>query len=680
MRWLLMAAGVLAVINPTQGVAGELSVLPAEIEGAAPRDMMHRYLMRLTCAAADRRDALYEKLKTAEEMSAYQRRMRHFFLDQLGEFPQRTPLCARITGRQARDGYRIEKVIFESQPRHYVTAILYLPESRPPYPGVLVPCGHSANGKARDLYQRMPILLAKCGMAALCYDPIDQGERHQLLRSDGKPQATASTLGHSLLGVGSILLGRNTATFRIWEGMRAIDYLQSRAEIDPRRIGCTGISGGGTLTSYLMALDDRIVAAAPGCYLTTMRRLMETIGAQDAEQNIHAQIAFGMDHADYLLARAPQPILMMTATRDYFDISGSWAAFRQAKRWYSRLGFAERVDLFETDGPHGFPSPMRVASARWMSRWLLGHDDAITELESPVARDEELRCTPRGEVMLIPGARNTYDLNIAMEERLAESRRALWRRADKPQMLAQVRRIAGIAKLDDLPRPQWEKTATLRRPGYRIDKLILRPEPGIVIPGLAFVPDQPSGLRHLYLHAAGKQRDAGPGGPIEKMVRARQMVLAVDLRGLGETAAASKVSYSDYFGPDWQDMFLAYMLDRSYLAMRVEDILVCAQFLAGYGRSGGTKSVSVTGIGRVGAAVLHAAAMEPELFDSVCLRQCLDSWSGVVHTPMARNQLVNVVHGALRVYDLPDLAATLPAGKLRFEEPLDAMEQPLGTK
>ncbi len=390
--------------------------------------------------------------------------------------------------------------------------------------------------------------------------------------------------------------------------MRAIDYLQSRAEIDPRRIGCTGISGGGTLTSYLMALDDRIVAAAPGCYLTNIRRLMETIGAQDAEQNIHAQIAFGMDHPDYVLARAPQPTLIMTATRDFFDIAGSWATFRQAKRWYGRLGLAERVDLFETDGPHGFPGPMRVASARWMSRWLLGHDDAITELESPVARDEELRCTPRGEVMLIPGARSTYDLNIAMEERLAESRRALWRRADKPQMLAQVRRIAGIAKLDDLPRPQCEKTATLRRPEYRIDKLILRPEPGIVIPGLAFVPDQPSGLRHLYLHAAGKQRDAGPGGPIEKMVRARQMVLAVDLRGMGETAATSKAAYSDYFGPDWQDMFLAYMLDRSYLAMRVEDVLVCARFLAGYGRSGGTKSVSVTGNPGTDPAILDRPA------------------------------------------------------------------------
>lgn len=676
---VLAAVGMLLVASDAFG-ADELTVLPAALDGAAPREMVHRYLMRLAGKAMDRRDAEYEKLKTPEQLTAWQRRVREFFLEQLGELPQRTPLAARIVGRQARDGYRIEKVIFESQPQHYVTAILYLPDAKPPYPGVLVPCGHSANGKARDLYQRMPILLAKNGMAALCYDPIDQGERHQLLGPDGKPRAASSTLGHSLLGVGSILLGRNAATFRIWDGMRAIDYLQSRKEIDPKRIGCTGISGGGTLTSYLMALDDRILAAAPGCYLTSMRRLMETIGPQDAEQDIHAQIAFGMDHGDYILARAPRATLIMTATRDYFDIAGSWATFRQAKRWYTRLGFGERVDLFEIDDQHGFPGPMRVASARWMSRWLLGRDDPIAEVESPVAKDEGLWCTPRGEVMLLPGARSTYDLNVAVDDRLAAARRAIWRQPDKGRQLAEVRRITRIGRLADLPRPQWEKTATLQRKGFHIEKLILRPEEGIWLAALAFVPDRPTGLRHLYLHAAGKQADAGPGGPIEKLVRDGETVLAVDLRALGEAAGVQRAAHAEYLGSDWQDMFLAYMLDRPYLAMWAEDILTSARFLAEYGAPAGVKPVRVTSVGRVGPAVLHAAALEPELFDSVCLRQSLRSWSDVVRTPLARSQLVNTVHGALRVYDLPDLASTLPPGKLRVESPLDATEQPIERK
>jgi cephalosporin-C deacetylase-like acetyl esterase len=680
----------------------ELNVLPEAIDGTPPAEMMHAYLMEKSHAALDRRLAEYEKIKTPEEIAAYQQRMRRFFVDQLGGFPERTPLDARTVGREARDGYRIEKIIFQSQPRHFVTAILYLPEADPPYPGVLVPCGHSANGKARDLYQRAPILLAKNGLAALCYDPIDQGERHQLLGPDGKPLVTQSTQGHTLAGVGAILLGRNTATYRIWDGMRAIDYLQSRPEIDPQRIGCTGISGGGTLTSYLMALDDRIAAAAPGCYLTSFRRLLETKGPQDAEQTIYAQIAFGMDHADYVMMRASKPTLMMTATDDYFDITGAWNSFRQAKRLYTRLGFAERVDLFETPGGHGFPAPMRVAAARWMRRWLLEIDDAVTESDFPVATDEEVQCTPRGEVMLLDGARSVYDLNVEQEERLAGLRKKFWDETDTAAALAKVRQISGIRPVEELPELEWEEVGTLARDGYQVHRLILAPEPGIRLPALAFVPGTPAPAADLYLHAEGKAADAEPGGPIEELVRRGHLVLAVDLRGIGETHPTGKHSYSGYLPPDWRESTMAYLLGTSYLAMRAEEILQCARFLAGYqpsaspGAMGGLSAlapadnkggqaahatprpVHLLSIGRTGPAALHAAALEPNLFQSVTLRNSLVSWSQVVRTPLSQNQFVNLVHGALRTYDLPDLAGTLTPEKLTITAPLNAAEQPLG--
>ncbi|NQT41114.1 MAG: acetylxylan esterase, partial [Planctomycetes bacterium] len=272
---MLVVVSILASVS--MAAAEDLAVLPEKVDGVAPKEMMHVYLMQRSDAALDRRDAEYEKIKTSEQITAYQKRMHDFFEQQLGGFPQRTPLEAQVVAREDRDGYRIEKIIYQSQPRHYVTAVLYLPEAEPPYPGVLVPCGHSANGKGYDGYQRVCILLATNGMAALCYDPIDQGERYQLLDDKGKP-VEGGTIAHCLAGVGAILLGRNTATYRVWDGMRGIDYLQSRPEIDPRRIGCTGNSGGGTLTSYLMALDPRIQAAAPGCYLTSFRRLLETKG------------------------------------------------------------------------------------------------------------------------------------------------------------------------------------------------------------------------------------------------------------------------------------------------------------------------------------------------------------------------------------------------------------------
>ena len=673
-RSLLVTVALL--VGGSAFAADDLKVLTGKVDGAQPKEMMHAYLMGRVRAAMDRHDAAYEAIKTPEQATAYQERMRQFFVAQLGGFPQRTPLNPQVVGKQDRDGYRIEKVIFESQPRHYVTGILYLPKTPPPYPGVLLPCGHSANGKAEAAYQRACVLLAASGLAVFCYDPIDQGERHQLLDGKGKPLA-AGTEAHSLVGVGSILLGRNTATYRIWDGMRAIDYLQSRPEIDPKRIGCTGNSGGGTLTSYLMALDDRIVCAAPSCYLTSFRRLMETIGPQDLEQNIHAQIAYGMGHAEYVMMRAPKPTLMCTATRDFFDIGGSWDALRQAKRFYTRLGFAERVDLIETDAPHGFSAQLRVGATRWMRRWLLDKDDAITEPDRPIAKDEELQCTPKGEVMLLTGARSVYDLNKDLERQLAQQRKKFWQETEKAKATEEVRRITGIRKLAAVPQLKCEKAGELKREGYRIEKLILRPEPGIVLPALALAPDKRSGDADLYLHADGKQADAAPGGPLEKLVQKGHLVLAVDLRGTGETQPAGDKGL-ERLGGEWKDTSLAYMLDTSYVAMRAEDIVSGARFLRDYQAGAKPQRVHLISIGRVGPAALHAAALEPQLFASVTLQNCLVSWSNVVHTPMAVNQYVNVVHGALKTYDLPDLLATLPQDRVTVVGPLDAMEKPVG--
>ena len=212
----------------------------------------------------------------------HQKRMREEFLKAIGGLPERTPLNPQVVGCISRRGYRVEKIIFESQPKHYVTALMFLPDPqrfKPPYPGVLVPCGHvTVLSKAHPEYQSMGALLALAGMAALVFDPIDQGERMQLL--DAKGEAIFPEKGgHTMIGLGCIPLGRNTARFEIWDGMRAIDYLQSRPEVDPQRIGCTGNSGGGTQTSYLMALDDRIRAAAPSCCLVGLPRLLETAGA-----------------------------------------------------------------------------------------------------------------------------------------------------------------------------------------------------------------------------------------------------------------------------------------------------------------------------------------------------------------------------------------------------------------
>ena len=195
------------------------------------------------------------------------------------------------------------------------------------------------------------------------------------------------------------------------------------------------------------------------------------------------------------------------------------------------------------------------------------------------------------------------------------------------------------------------------------------------IPALMFTAKQesPQGTV-LYVHEKGKSVDAALGGTIENLMRAGRRVLAVDLRGTGETQQASQRKFVGTTGPDWKDVFTAYLLGRSYVGMRAEDVLVCARFLKQQGRP-----VELIAVGNVGVPALHAAALEPDLFASVKLVRTLTSWSNVIELGRSTNQQVNAVHGALTTYDLPDLAGTL-ADKLIVKEPVDALGEPAGTR
>ncbi|HIF33364.1 MAG TPA: metalloendopeptidase, partial [Planctomycetaceae bacterium] len=603
--------------------------------------------------AFDRREAQYEKLKTDEQIADYQARLRHFFFQQLGRLPERTPLNPRVVGKINGDGYRIEKIIFESQPKHFVTALLYLPAAendQQKIPAVLVPCGHTANGKIG--YQKSCILLAKNGLAAFCYDPIGQGERYQILDETGKPRYK-STTEHTLIGAGCIPLGRNAATFRVWDGIRALDYLCSRDDIDATRLGCTGNSGGGRLTEYLMALDSRIVCAAPGCAVTSFRRRLETKGPGDAEQNIFGQIAFGMDNADYVIMRAPKPTLLLSATRDFVDIQGAWHVFREAKRVYTRMGFSERVDLVEADEKHGFSQPLRVAMVRWMRRWLLKIDEPITESDIETHSADELLCTPKGQVLLMHGSRSVADLNVEYDLQLEKQRQESWLPANHDKTIRDIRQIAGVRSLDDLPRPAVRDAGTIKRGGYNIEKIVLQPEPDIWLPALLFKPTRPSGKRVLYLHGKGKSVDAQPDGPIERLVQQGSLVLAVDLRGTGETGGNNENTW----GGNWETIFVSYLLGKSLVGMRTEDILVAARFLSEREQKDNRGSIHLIADGLAIPPSIHAAALESRLFASLKLNGDCPTWKSIVADPSETGRLADTIHGALEVYDLPDLVA-----------------------
>jgi cephalosporin-C deacetylase-like acetyl esterase len=647
----------------------DLSVLESTADRVPPRKMLLTYLLAEAQKHFDARRAAVAALKTPEDVHRRQQQLRAKFIEALGGFPERTPLNARVVGKEQRDGYRIEKVIYESRPHHHVTATLYLPDGRPPFPGVLMPIGHSANGKAADYIQRGSILLAKNSLAVLAYDPIGQGERRQLLDSQGRPAVPSSTSEHTLVGVGALLVGWSTATYRIWDGIRSLDYLAGRPEIDPKRLGCTGCSGGGTLTSYLMALDERIVAAAPSCYITSLERLFATIGPQDAEQNITGQVAFGMEHADYLLLHAPQPTLICAATQDFFDITGTWTTFREAKLTYGLLGHGERVDLVEYNTTHGYPRPQREAVTRWMRRWLLDKDDAPVEPDFLIAKDPELYCTRTGQVLEEFKGRSVFQLNAERAAELASQRA---KRSGQDDLIREVRRL--IALPGPVNPAKRKEVDTRARDGYEVRKLVFDTEPGIVVPALLFTPKAVDGRQPLvlYVHGRGKAEDAGPGGALEKLVRAGNRVLAFDPRGLGETAPAAAPRQPGYFGVDFKETFLALHLNRPLLGQRVQDVLAVAAAMAPEAAEG----FHLVGVGAAGPSALHAAALEPRV-KQVTLAQSPLSWTAVVQTPITYNQLTNVVPGSLQAYDLPELAAALAPRPLAVRSPVDPAGKPV---
>lgn len=629
---------------------------------------LYAHLQQQAYAALDRRGEKFEQLDTPEKIRGYQSRLREFFVRQLGGFPRRTALNARTVRTIQDEACRIELVIFESQPHHHVTANLYLPHGAGPFPGVVVSSGHSRTGKTADYNQRFGIMLARHGMAALCFDPIGQGERSQILDDQGQPQFSGTTTEHFLIGVGSTLVGRNTARYRVWDAMRCIDYLAERPEVDADRIGMTGCSGGGTLTSYVMALDDRVACAAPACYLTTFRRLIETIGPQDAEQNIFGQVAFGLDQPDYVLLRAPRPTLISSTTSDFFDIDGSWDNFRQAKRIYGQLGFPQRVDLVEVAGRHGV-QPQNLASiAQWMKRWLVGSDEPVAAAQLQARPPAELLCTDEGQVLRLPDERSVFDLNAAYEQELAAQRRQLWEEHDRDEMARRVRQAAGVRPADQLSPATWEEVGRVQRDGYHVDKLVFRTGTGVPLPALTFHPKSPRDEAYLYLHDRGKLGDSEGGGAIEKLVEEGFAVVSVDLRGQGETGSGRR----DELLGAWKTYYLAYLLGQPLLGLRVEDALAAGDFVAYYqkDRDKEPRGVHLVGVGQAALVALHAAALRPDLFASVTLKDAPRDWSSLVGRSVPRGQLDSAVHGALQVYDLPDLVRLAGEEKIRYQRVL----------
>ena len=660
----------------TSASAEDLNVLPKLGQGQKVTYLQDAFRPFIH-AALDRRLRGRERLKTPEQIETWQKQLRTKFIKSLGGFPVRTPLNAQIVGTVDEDDYRIEKIIYESRPKFFVTANLYLPKSPGPHPAVLVPCGHSANGKAYSSYQRICIMLAKHNIAAFCYDPPGQGERNQILEHHDDQHVKSpfkTTAEHNVTGVAPILLGENLGTYFIWDGIRGLDYLQSRDDIDGERLGCTGNSGGGMMTSYLMALDDRIKAASPGCFITTTRIKNERPGPGDAEQNIFAQTAYGLDHADFIMLAAPRAVLISSAIQDFVPIEGARKSYRQAQQLYGTLGIPERVGMIEADEKHGFTKPLRIAVTQWMQRWLLDINKPVTEPDFAVHTDAELQCTPHGQVLLLEGAKSLYDLYWEREDALRTVREKRLDEVPSEVLRAAIRKRIGLQLPAKNQKINSSIEDTVSSNGYQIEKVILKNPLGVPLPVLLFRPEKPTTSAVLYVHGEGKQV-ATNEPEFQKFLKERRVVLTIDLSGYGETETTPWRFSATYSGPNAAAFYNMYMMRISLVGIRTGDLLIASRYLRE--EMPALSKIEFVAVKDATVPALHAAALESELFSTVTLRNGLRSWRDVIETEVTIDQLENTVHGALIDYDLPDLIGLIGKEKLTVIDPFGADGKPI---
>lgn len=305
------------------------------------------------------------------------------------------PLNAQINGMIDRGEFRIERLIFESLPGFRVAADVYVPTGNGPFPAVLVQIGHYENGKADA--QLLASNLALKGFVALAFDPVGQAERLQGFNPQtGTSAAIWGTTQHLLAGSQAVLMGQNLARYMIFDAQRALDYLTSRPDVDATRLGATGCSGGGTMTTYLAALDSRVKAAAPACAASTQSLLLSLGLVGDSEQSVANFISSGLDLPDLAEQFAPRPLLVLGTQLD--NPSGPQAFYDEARRWYGIYGATDRIALSIGPGGHGTPLASREAIYGWMIRWLRNGAGDAAEQAVSLLPDSNLLASATGQV------------------------------------------------------------------------------------------------------------------------------------------------------------------------------------------------------------------------------------------------------------------------------------------
>ncbi len=626
------------------------------------------YLRELADRAYRKRNQDLARLTTPDAVRARQEWVAETFWQIVGGKPERTPLHARTVGSFERPGYRVEKVIYESQPGFHVTANLYIPTAgAPPFPGVLFQMGHTENGKAGDLYQRCCQGLARLGYLVLGFDPMGQGERIYYPVPGGSRSRLGPDEEHTYPGRQMLLKGITSTRLQTWDAVRSLDYLASHPLVDRARLASTGQSGGGTLTMMLAAVDERLAVAAVSCGNTenvACDGFNPPGSTDDAEQDLIGSGPLGFDRWDLLYPLAPKPLQIQVSSRDFFGtyspsyIQNGQEEYQKLRSVYETFGHPDRLAWFATPLPHGLSYDMRMEIYRWFGRWLKGDARPVAE-EPPTSpeRDEALFASESGNIVKSLHGETPFSLN---------------------RKLAVTKVHGDLEGLLGVTRPSADGMTSLARASYRADEIEaveFRTAPAVWVPAWLYQPKQRSSSGPLVIVLEPNGRTAWHEGELYDLLASRGCVVcAPDLRNTGDSTPEFGRGSARYTRPHNSDEdygWSSIILGRPLAGQKVTDLLAMVRGLRS--RAGlESRRVLVAARGTATVVAQFAAALDPSI-NALYLAGGLSSYQRIVDSESYKYPMGNFVPNLLRQTDLPDLARGMAPRRVVLAGAVDAM-------
>jgi dienelactone hydrolase len=615
--------------------------------------------------ANERRAALRSRQDAEAYISEARRKIQQCF----GPLPEKTPLNPKIMGVLDRDTYVVEKLTFESRPGFVVTANLYVPKgSGGRRPAVVGPCGHFIEAKAAESYQSFAQGLARFGYVTLLYDPLGQGERLQYPDENLRSRLGGNGVHeHLMAGNQLVLVGDSLPAWRAWDGIRALDYLLTRPEVDPARVGVTGNSGGGTDTTWLCGLDPRWAMAAPECFVTTFRRNLENELPADSEQYPPRALALGLDHSDFIAVMAPKPVVLIGQEKDFFDARGLEEAYERLRRLYALLGAEQNIKLVIESDYHAYSQPSREAMYAWFNR-VTGISRDFREPALTLEKSEVLKCTPRGQVSAL-GSRSVPSFTREKSRLLGAARKTLPESALK-QAVATALKLppaTGVPDYRILPAEKEKVYANKRAGIYLVET---EPAVGALVYRLSeelLLSRPPRGGKRALLYICHKSSDDELRDDpwLGELIRSEPVVFTCDPRGVGESRPNTCGRAWDHaYGADYLYSSYGLMLDRPYVGQKTFDVLQVIAWL----KSCGHDDIHLVALGWGTLPATFAAVLSDDV-RQVTLKNALASYGNIAETELYSWPFSTFVPGVLGIFDLPDCYRALEAKRLRLIGP-----------